>query len=255
MPNHFAQSILLILALLPSIVIGDEGQKAPQAEASPTSPADRGERRDREYLVGVHYFAGWWQGAGSKWVTRGNDWRDEYPHRLPLLGQYNDQATMDKEIVAAAEYGVDFFQILWYYPGKDSQHVTSPYTEQLNRGVECFRQSDEAHRLKFTMVHTNHPPFQIRDDAEWQKACRYWCDVMKHPSYLRIGGRPVFKVHSLHHCLEVCDWDRKRLAERIHTLRTIARESGLENPIVGGGASALGIPPADAVASAPSHPG
>ena len=33
---------------------------------------------------------------------------------MPLLGAYNSQKTMDAEITAAADAGVDFFQILWY---------------------------------------------------------------------------------------------------------------------------------------------
>ncbi len=66
----------------------------------------------QEYLVGVYYFAGWWPQSPNKWTTAGRDWRPDYPGRIPILGQYNDQATMNREILAAAGHGVDFFQIL-----------------------------------------------------------------------------------------------------------------------------------------------
>ena len=65
-------------------------------------------------LVGVQYFAGWWpvDRSDSKWLGRDRqDWRGRYPERFPLLGEYNEQTTMDREIAAAANYGVDFFSI------------------------------------------------------------------------------------------------------------------------------------------------
>ena len=31
------------------------------------------------------------------------DWRPEHPERVPVLGEYNDQATMDREIAVAAQ--------------------------------------------------------------------------------------------------------------------------------------------------------
>lgn len=249
MPGFRAAAAPFTLLMLPALTMAADhpSPKAPDAlGAQGTGPSDPG---PPEYLVGVHYFAGWWEESPSKWETAGDDWRDDYPDRLPLLGQYNDQATMDKEIAAAAEHGVDFFQILWYYPGPDAGRRTSPQVDKLNRGVDCFRRSKESGRLKFTIVHTNHPPFQIPEDGEWEKACEYWCDVMGHPSYLRVGGRPVFNIHSLHHALEVCGWDRERLADRLAALRRIAQQSGLPDPLIGGGASALGVPSADTLTS------
>ena len=74
------------------------------------------------YLVGVYYFAGWWRDPPNKWITRGVDWRPQYPGRVPILGEYNDQDTMDKEIIAAADHGVDFFQILWYSVAEGGQY-------------------------------------------------------------------------------------------------------------------------------------
>lgn len=58
-------------------------------------------------LVVVNYFAGWWEVMPNKWHEEGgSDWREKYPERVPVLGEYNDQATMDKEIAAAADHAV-----------------------------------------------------------------------------------------------------------------------------------------------------
>ena len=114
-----------------------------------------------DYLVGIYYFAGWWQKSPNKWETAGHDWRPDYPERIPLLGEYNDQATTDREIVAAAIHGVDFFQILWY-----------PNGGALNEGVRTFTASTNAPRMKFTLEFVNHPPFELTTDADWEAACR-----------------------------------------------------------------------------------
>src|ERR1035441_5867042 len=75
--------------------------------------------KEQDVLVGVNYFPGWWKPLPNKWQDRrGEDWRLRFPERVPSLGEYNDQETMNREIKAAAEAGVDFFSILWYYyPG------------------------------------------------------------------------------------------------------------------------------------------
>jgi hypothetical protein len=204
-------------------------------------------------LVGVYYFAGWWEPLPNKYAPGGKDWREDYPGRVPTLGQFNDQPTMDKEIVAAAKYGVDFFQILWY-PIEDTRRRMAadggqmePNVEKVNEGLRLFLKSPENYRMRFTVEYVNHAPFGIVDDAEWEKTCRMWCDVMRHPRYLRVGGRPVFKIHSLHAFRLQSQEDPARVAHRIATLRNVAQQMGLPNPLVGAGVSPLGIPPAEAL--------
>lgn len=204
-------------------------------------------------LVGAYYFAGWWEPLPNKYAPHGKDWREDYPERVPVLGQYNDQPTMDKEIVAAAEFGVDFFQILWY-PVDDAKSRAAaegrqmpPHIEKVNEGLRLFLLSSENDKIRFTVEYVNHAPFGIVDDVAWEKACRMWCDAMRHPSYLKVGDRPVFKIHGLHAFRLQNENDPARVARRITTLRSIARQTGLSNPLVGVGASPLGIPPADAL--------
>ena len=73
-----------------------------------------------DILVGINYFYGWWEELPNRWHSHGwatnePDWRKQFPERVPLLGCYNGQKTMDREIVAAATHGVDFFAFLWYF--------------------------------------------------------------------------------------------------------------------------------------------
>src|SRR6056297_2510913 len=104
------------------------------------SCANKGEKKNlpnqspENILVGIQYFSGWWSHSPNKWEYRGTDWRSEYPDRIPLLGEYNTQETMDKEIKAAADHGVDFFSILYYYGGNvtNREKKDVPY---LNSGL------------------------------------------------------------------------------------------------------------------------
>ncbi len=204
-------------------------------------------------LVGAYYFAGWWEPHPNKYAPHGTDWRKDYPGRVPTLGQYNDQPTMDKEIVAAAEFGVDFFQILWYPVDDAKSRMASegrpmpPHIEKVNEGLRLFLDSSENHRIRFTVEYVNHAPFGIVDDDAWEKTCRMWCDVMRHPSYLRVGGRPVFKIHGLHAFRLQNQNDPTRVTHRVATLRNMARQMSLPDPLIGVGASPLGIPPAEAL--------
>ena len=68
--------------------------------------ADR--RSTDRVLVGVNYFAGWWQPLPNKWnySSATGDWRTNFPGRVSWLGEYNTQDTMDREIVVAAKHGI-----------------------------------------------------------------------------------------------------------------------------------------------------
>jgi hypothetical protein len=148
-------------------------------------------------LVGIEYFNGWWPRTPNNdihcfWESNNKDWRSDYPDRIPLLGEYNCQETMDKEILAAAEYGVDFFSILWYYMEHANAGKISDY---LNAGVGNFMNSPNSNKMKFMVEIANHDPNAIATDADWDKCIDLCIKSMKHPSYLRIDGRAVVKIH------------------------------------------------------------
>ncbi|HOX38027.1 MAG TPA: hypothetical protein PL033_08570 [Candidatus Brocadiia bacterium] len=191
-----------------------------------------------QYLVGVYYFAGWWREQPNKWTTGGIDWRAEYPGRVPLLGEYNEQETMDREIIAASDHGVDFFQILWYSETDTGRYE---FQDRLNGAVEQFMKSPNNVRMSFTVEFVNHPPFILKTGAQWDAACRQWCGYMKHPRYLRVDGRPVFKIHGAHHFYNQCDQDAAAVASRISRFREIARQEGVGEILISSGVGAEGV--------------
>ncbi len=188
-----------------------------------------------DVLVGVNYFAGWWEPTPNKWQGPDQvDWRPRYPDRVPLLGEYNEQATMDREIAAAADHGVDFFQILWY--AADPGVKLPPHTPRVNVAVGQFMNSPQAHRMKFVVEFCNHRPFGISDATRWQECVDFWIECMRHPSYLQVGGRRVFKIHGSGAFLEQCGGDTARAQRFLEALRAAARAAGLGELLIGSGA-------------------
>ncbi|MCL2816089.1 MAG: hypothetical protein FWD23_15965, partial [Oscillospiraceae bacterium] len=160
------------------------------------------------------------------------DWRGSYPGRVPLLGEYIDQATMDKEIAAASGYGVDFFQMLWYPVAGNADILHAKY---LNAGVDHFIASPENRRMRFCIEYCNHAPFGITDETQWANACRTFAKYMKHPSYLHIGGKPVIKIHTMAQFLDQCG-GRSNVGiaeERIGCLRRTAQKEGAGEILIG----------------------
>ncbi len=182
-------------------------------------------------LVGVEYFSGWWQESPNKWEFQGVDWRSDYPDRIPLLGQYNDQQTMDREIKAAAEHGIDFFSVLWYYDG----NVTGDdkvQCEMLNSGLEFFQRSPHSHLMRFMLEITNHPPFAIISDDDWEKSMDEWVAAMKHPSYLKIDGRAVIKIHAGYSFFTDLGRDITRSRQILVKLREKAAQAGVGDLLI-----------------------
>jgi hypothetical protein len=189
-------------------------------------------------LVGVEYFAGWWESLPNKWHGHGwspaePDWRPLYPDRVPLCGDYNVQATMDREIVAAADGGVDFFSILYYFPQTGAGHEAE--AELLNRGLATFLASPQAPRLRFMVEYCNAAGFAALSDADWTTAVGVWMAALRHPSALRVDGRLVFKIHDIGGFVQgdSADWSRSR--RRLAQLRRAVRDAGLGEMLIGGG--------------------
>jgi hypothetical protein len=211
-----------------------------QTGVSPGEQPSSSSGLDDGTLVGINYFAGWWEELPNKWHGRGwnvneLDWRPEFPERVPLLGDYNDQATMDREIAAAASHGVDFFAILWYYPKPGSRQ--QKYAPLLNKGLETYLASDNAGMMQFFLEYCNAPDFSASGEQEWASCVATWVNAMKHPSYLRIDGRLVFKVHGVTQFLRANDNDLELCQDRLDSLRDAVRRAGLGEMIIGVGIS------------------
>jgi len=209
---------------------------ASAAAASPAGAASPAAQR--EILVGVNYFAGWWPELPNKWhghgwTTQEPDWRPQNPDRDPLLGAYNDQPTMDREIAAAVDHGVDFFAILWYFPSPGTKEAAD--ARRLDRGLTCFLRSPQAGRLRFIVEYCNHAGFAAATDAEWKACLPAWLDALRHSSYLRVGGRLVFKIHDAAGFVRQHDGDVVRCRARLDALRAAVRAAGLGEMLIGGG--------------------
>ncbi len=226
---HRAPLTAFLIAAWSLVVLPVAGPQSVAAAARENSDSS-----GDEILVGINYFAGWWEPLPNKWHRRdGSDWRPDFPERIPLLGQYNDQTTMDREIVAASKYGVDFFAILWYPELADGR--VEPNARFLERGVTCFTKSPEAHRMKFMIEFCNHRPFEVKTDQDWNRCVDYWIKQMRHPSYLRVGGRLVFKVHSGGGFVQQCDGDLDLAQTRLDRLRRAVADAGLGEILIGAG--------------------
>ncbi len=190
----------------------------------------------QDILVGAEYFSGWWQSPEpNNWqIVRQKkflDWRSQYAERVPMLGEYSNQETMDKEIEAASAYGVDYFSISWYYPHnfKERKWAHTDKADMLNKGVHYFMQSPEAHKMHFMVSIYNDKIFPLNGPEDWLKAVdEIVIPAMQHPSYLKVDGKPVLKIHDGARLFRVAG---KNSVERtqgiISQIRQKVRDAGL----------------------------
>lgn len=194
----------------------------------------------RKILVGTNYFAGWWKPLPNKWhrhassfaTEQGDDWRPDFPARVPLLGEFNCQETMNREMEAASAYGVDFFPILWYY--NETEKEREPNSRFLNRALDEFVTSPFADRMNFFIEFCNHPPFEVTTQKQWQECLASWEKYIGHPSYLKVGGRAVFKIHGAQYFIEQNNGDISRCLRQLDSIRALFRSKGLD-VIIGSG--------------------
>ena len=96
--------------------------------------------------------------------------------------------------------------------------------------------------MRFCIEYCNSPDFSAEGDEEWAACIAPWVEAMKHPSYLRVDGRLVFKVHGITQFLEANDHDLYLCRQRLDTLRQAVRDAGLGEMIIGVGVSGLTPP-------------
>src|SRR5690606_25368869 len=136
-----------------------------------------------------------------------------------------------REIEAAATYGVDFFSILWYY-GNNAGGTDKAQAAYLNRGLDLFMKSSKAHLMKFMIEVTNHPPFAIITDEDWERSMEIWISAMKHPSYLRVDGRAVIKIHAGYNFFYDLNSDTGKCRQLLLRMREMAKEAGVGDLLV-----------------------
>lgn len=194
----------------------------------------------KEFLVGVYYYAGWWPRQPNNYVVNDRDWRTGFPERVPTLGEYNAQRTMDYEIPEAVHFGVDFFQFLTY--PETRAPTTAPTTDdprQLNAGRRLFLASRHRGLLNFAQTYVNREPFILHDVEDWKRTCRDWARAMADRTHLTVDGRPLFIIMDAPQFAET--WKDHR-EDRLRELRAAAQDMQLPAPLIGGGVPGHRLP-------------
>jgi hypothetical protein len=83
--------------------------------------------------------------------------------------------------------------------------------------------------------YVNHPPFGVTSDAQWQRCAAAWIQALRHPSYLRVGGKPVLKIHGGSLFLKQAGGTPAQSKTRLDSLRQAARQAGLGELLIGCG--------------------
>ena len=183
-----------------------------------------------EIAVGAYYLTGW----GLISQQKSSDWSITAPF-TPELGDYNsaNSTTTNTHIEWALNHGVTFFVLPW-------THAGYAWETALEDG---FLKSESISMIKFAIM-TNYVPFWSGSSGfpgnnderiSWMlDDIRYIVDnYAGHQSYLKVGDRPVLFVYQASTSLSNSLGGIEKLSQFIASVRTAARERGVELYIVG----------------------
>jgi hypothetical protein len=126
----------------------------------------------------------------------GSNWRDGHRHQ-PLLGEYvsNDPIVMSKHIDWATGHGIDGYFVSWSgYEEGDLKYFDSNLRLLLNNPLVSQVKIAILYESIGRLVNSN-PGWNLDDDRNIEILKRDFSYIARnyfiHPSYLRIGGKPV----------------------------------------------------------------
>lgn len=169
--------------------------------------ADEGKPRMK---LGAYYFAGW---SGSSKMDDGKPehaWAKgmpthyteklakEFSGRTPIWGWRDDMPElMERQIDLAADHGVAFFSFCWYWhDNKGPINVQAIDDDSKHKPMQLFMKAKNNRRMEFCLLVANHGGFEIVGPAAWKQAADHWIGLFKHPSYLRVEGKPLLVIFS-----------------------------------------------------------
>ena len=107
-----------------------------------------------------------------------------------------DTSVIDKQIILAKKYGIDYFMLEWfYYDDRSTFNEEASYNEDNHIAVHAFMKSCQKYGFNFALMITNHSPFRIVGLQNWKDAIAYLDREYFHdPSYLIVDNKPVLYV-------------------------------------------------------------
>lgn len=164
--------------------------------------------------VGVFYFPGW------ATMTR---WQPilDFPQRRPVLGWYDEgnPEVADWQIKWAAEHGVTFFMVDWYWC-KGHRHLEHWLHD-------AYMKARYRKYLKWAVMWANHNPPHTHSLEDWRNVTRYWIDhYFGMDEYYRIDGKPAVFIWAPRNIRR--DLGGSDKAAQLYALsQQMAREAGL----------------------------
>ena len=153
---------------------------------------------ESDYEIGAFYFPGWSKSVNWEKID------SAAPIRKPLLGYYDESnpEVVDWQIKWAAENGVKFFLVDWYWRhGQIS----------LDHWINAFQRAKYRSHLKWAIMWANHTGHGTHSTEDWTKVSQFWIDhYFKTPEYYTIDGKPVVALWQQ----EILDFDMREEARK-----------------------------------------
>ena len=177
--------------------------------------------------LGAYFFDGW-TGPLTNFHFAGLPF-GPFQDRQPVTGwQDNFNCSIEKEIVLARNFGVNFFVFDWYF----NAEANDP-GENLNSGIDIMHGLTDRHGMEYAILYVNSSPF-IAGLADWSATVNEWLNYMTDSAYLRINGKPALFIIDVNQMVQTFGSDAGVQAA-LQQLQSAAQSQGLPGVYVIGG--------------------